>query len=903
MSRLAEHRGWLVLALATTCACISAGAFAQDSVRPDDAFETYLADRNLTSVLAAHFRQQLASGAPEERVAAAEALGKLYVKMLGESKDAARRQELEEQSRELLKIVPEAESFELRINLAKATYLQVEDMVERERLRLSNATERAEAARILRSVMPVFEELGAKLGRKVDQLEKREPSAREGEIELLRAELTDARRLRSLARYYAGWSQYYVALSETNAAAARRALEDFGVILNAVPGKPASVERLPAELLRYEHVSRAAIGCALCASFLNNDVEAARWLDAVESAENLPEEVQAQLFSRRLIVSAAAQHWADVELRVKRRRTPEPGEADKRLSIVEARLLAVLALDAARDSATRPGLRTVAERMGQAALADLVDQGEIGHVLDIVKLFGTAPIGDSGFIVAYVRGLQAYDKAREAHKAAGPPDEPTSDPGAANLYHQAADLLAGAISSDDSGRFAKESAKAGIRQGLALFFAGDFIAAGECFQAAADSSKDPLTRRDALWYAIVTLDRAVEQGRASQVPTRDRLATLFLQEYPGTENAAKLLLRQTRADRLSDAKAVEILLNVPKDSPMFESARRQAARMLYTMYKRAGASERDFAALRFAEIGEQVLKLEQARATAGDSQSKKAAEAVVLRVRQLADALLSASAPDVPRVEAAFAVLTAVENQHSLDLRQLEPELAFRRLQIAIARGDEPAARREMDRLRDSGGAFARAADRLMYRRALNRWKASPQETALARDAVAHGLRVLEELETAGAKPAEPSMIALRDAIADAAAAVFRAGAELHMRDLAIKLDRGQLEAGQRTGASLRRLGELLEHANDLPGAVSAWQELLVGTPDGSDAWYEARYHSLRLLIVIAPADAAAAMSQFRALHPDLGPAGWHEKFLELDLKLKDLGHSPSPAPPQGGGP
>lgn len=878
-------------------------ASAQESIPADETLEAYLAERNLTSVLAAHFRRQLAEGAPEERVAAAEALGKLYVKMLGEAKDPVRRQELEDQSRELLKIVPEAESFELRINLAKATYLQVEDMVERERLRLSNPTERTEATRILRSVLPVFEELASKLSRKVDQLEKREPYARETDLEQLRAELTDARRLRSLARYYAGWAQYYTALSDKNGAAARRALEDFGVILNAVPGKPASIERLPNELLRYEHVARAAVGCALCASFLDNDVEASRWLDAVEGAESLPPEVADQLFSRRLIVSAAAQHWADVELRVKRRRAPEPGEPEKRLTIIEARLLAVLSLEAARDAATRPGLRTVAERMGQIALADLVEQGEIGHVLDLVRLFGTAPIGDSGFIVAYVRGLQAYDKAREAHKAAGSPDEPTSDSGAANLYHEAADLLAAAIKSDDASKFSKETAKAGIRQGLSLFYASDFVAAAESFQAAADASKDTASRRDALWYAIVTLDRAVEQGRSSQVSVRDRLATLYLQEFPGTENAAKLLLRQTRADRLSDAKAVEILLNVPKDSPMYESARRQAARMLYSAYKRASVSERDFAALRFAEVAEQVLKMEQARALASrDSEGREAAEAVVLRVRQLADALLSASAPDIPRVEAAFAVLRAIENQHTLDLKPLEAEFAFRRLQIAVSRGDEAAARREMDGLRDAGGAYARAADRLMYRRALTRWRASPLETAVARDVVAYGLRVLAELEQAGTKPGEASIIALRDSIADAAAAVFRAGSELHMRDLAIKLDRAQLEAGQRTGASLRRLGELLEHANDLVAAVSAWQELLIGTPEGTDAWYEARYHSIRLLITVSPSEASAAMSQFRALHPDLGPESWRDKFLELDLKLKDLGQPPTkPAP--GGGP
>jgi len=889
---------------------VGAAAWAQPAANPalppsdaDEAIEAYLADHQLLHVLAAHLRQRLTEGAQEDRVRAAEALGRLYVKMLSDVRDAAERQQIEARSQELLKAVPEAESYELRINLAKATYVQVEEMVERERLKLSGAGERAEAERILRSVTPVFEEIAARLHRRVEQLEKRETIAKQEDVEGLRVELGELRRLRSLARYYAGWSSYYTALLTGQPRLAHKALEDFGYILNAVPGRPASIERLPRELLRYEHVARAAVGCALATSMLSNHVEAQRWLDAVQSAEEIPQAVADQMFPRRLVVGAAGQSWADVELAVRRRRQPDPGDPVKPLSVAEARLLAILALDALRNPELRPGLKAVAERAGQIALGDLVGAGEIGHVLDLVRIYGTAPIGDQGFIVAYVRGLQAFEKAREAHRKGPAPEEPTADPALQNLYHEAADLLAAAAASPDAGTFKGERGRALLREGLSLFYAGDLASAAERFEQAGKDSADATLRRDALWYAIVALDRAVEAGQRSRVDVRDRLATLYLQDFPGTENAAKLLLRQTRADTLSDAKAIEILLAVPADAALYEASRRQAARLLYGAFKRAPSTERDFAALRFADVGEQVLRMEQARAMSSRDQSgKENAEAAVLRVRQLADALLACSAPDVPRVESALQSLAAVEAFHGLDLSSLQPEMEYRRLQIAIARGDEAAVRSHADRLRDIGGSFSSNADRLLYRRAVTRWKQAPSDVTLAKDVVAFGQRVLDDVEAASAARDEPAIAALRDAVADAASAVFESTNEPHLRELAIRLDRRQIEAGQRTASSLRRLAVLLESAGDSAGSLAMWSELLVGRQPGSDAWLEARYHSLRLMTALSPTEAGAAMQQFKALYPDLGPESWRSRFAELELRIREMVPAPAAPPPPGNG-
>lgn len=869
-------------------------ARAQGPAIPDDAIESYLADHGLLEVLAARLRARLAAGPIEDRLRSAELLGRLYVEMLGEASSPDVRQELESRSADLLRLVPEAESFELRINLAKATYLQVEEIVEKDRLRLARPEDKAEADRVLRLVGPQFAEIAAKLHRRVETLEARETRVRDSDTDAVREELAEARRLRSLAKYYSGWTEYYTALLSGTPQRAARALEEFGAILNALPGKPASLERLPKGNLRFDHVARAALGCALCVSMLGEDVQAVRWIEAVEGAEGVSPAMLDQAFTRRLIVFAAAGRWADVELAVRRRREPERGVPATPLTVAEARLLAVLALEASREGGSRSAVRAMAERMAQAALGDLVKRGEAGHVLDLVGRYGTEPLGGEGFIVGYVRSLQAYEAARAAHAAAGGDNGPATDPILSNRYADAARLLRGAAASADAGAFPGELARVRVREGLALFYAGELEAAARRFEAAAEAAPTPETRRDAMWYAIVTLDRAVRDGRASLVEARDRLATLYLKSFPGTENAARLLLRQARADRLTDAESLAILQAVPKDSPLYEASRRQASRLLYQAFRRAAPADKEFAALRFAEAAEELLRLEQAKALGGtDAGAKEAARSMVVRVRQLADALLAAAAPDLQRVRSALEALEGVAAFQGLDLRDLEPELTFRRLQMAVASGDEAGITALADRLTALGGPYATSAGSLQFNRAVRARREAPLDPDLSRKVVTAGERLL------GAGQGGDQAATLRESVADAAAMLWRTAADASMRDLALRLDREQLAAGRRTGSSLRRVAELAETAGDRQAALDAWQELLLGLPSDSRAWFEARYHSIRLVAMADRAAAVEALRQLRVLHPGLGPDPWASRFLELERG----GAGAAPTPVDAGGP
>ncbi len=883
---------------------------AQDADPRSEQLEKYLADHDLPEVLAAHWRRvMIESPLPAEKSRAAEELGRLYVKRLGQPLSPASRLEVETRAQELLRVVPEAESFELRLNLAKASYLRAEEIAEKDRIRLATPDDIREGERILKSVAAIFEDIAGKAWKRVQILEARERTADEHELETLREDLSYARRTHSLARYYAGWTAYYTALLSKNPKLADTAMVDFGWILNALTGKPATIDRLPRGLLVHEHVARAALGCALAASLRSNDIDAMRWLDELDRSEDLHDSVRAQLFSRRVVILGAAARWSEIQLALTRRKQSEATDTqpDTPLPVAEARLLAVLALEALRDPAFKPGFKPAAELVAQLGMAELIARGEIAHIVDLVSRYGTTPIGEQGFIAQYVRAIQAYERARQLHQNAGKPDDPTTDTALVNAYREAAGLMGVAADSPEASKFPGESGKARMRQGLALFYASDFEASAKCFQLAAEAAGGPAggpsngseARRDALWYAIVSLDMAVEHGKPSRADDRDKLAVLYLKEFPGSTNAAKLLLRQTRAELMSDEETLRVLLAVGEDSPVYDAARRQVARILYRAFRRAGAADKPFAGQRFLDTAEEVLRREATRATTSrDVPAMDAAQNTIVLARQVLDAHLASAAPDLARAEEVFKVIEGVAAYHELDTGNIESELIYRRLQLAIARNDAKSIDEHLAKLRQIGGEYAAAADRLLFRTAAALFKASPDSSDAARKVVRHGLVLLDN-----AKPDDPTLAGIRESVAGACALLYRATHESVMRDKAIALDKLSLDKGVRTIPVLRRLGELLDDAGDSPGALTAWQALLAGLPERSPEWFEARYHSLRLLIRVDPIAAAEAYRQHLVLHPTGGPDPWGKKIRDLEPQVPVISPSTTPPAKPGGGP
>jgi tetratricopeptide (TPR) repeat protein len=851
------------------------------------ALETYLARLGLNELRADHLEARLRQAPAGERRAMAERLAAIYVERLGRASTAESRAAWEERGRELLRLVPEAESYDLRIGLARAVYVRAEEQAERVRLRLARPEEAAEAERMLRSVKAEFTEVAGRLHSRVEQLERQEQAGRE--VEQASRLLEEARRQRSLAFYYAGWTDLYLGMLTGNERLAVEAMKSFGWLLNARGGVPASLERLPAGLLKYEHIARAAIGCALAASMRGNDVEAMRWLDAVGESPEVAEPVRSQLLARRITVLAAAKRWADLDREIRRARKADRaggGPTAEPLPTAAARLLAVVALEADRRVAG-----DLLGRLAQTALGDLVARGETGQLLDLVQRYGTAPIGETGFIVNYVRGVQAFERARGAHRAGGgDASEPARDAALVDGYRQAASLLDAALRQDDAASFGSERSRASLLAGEALYYAGDFAGAADRFLAAARGAARPEDGEEPMWLALSSLDRAAKGGgggaSAAAAKRRDETAALFLRTYPGSARSAQILISLGSSALLDDEAAVTVLLGVPRGSPSYEAARRQAARLLYGMYRAAGPERREFAAMRFVTVAEELLADDLRRAMVAEgAEGREVGERVVLRVRQVLDAVLSTPTADPARAQAALETLDRVAAHVGIDLAPYQGELLYRRVQVHVARGEMERGAELCDLLRDRAGTdpaarpFADSAERLVYRAALAAWQRTPESAEARALVIRHGERIIGALGSTPAALADAATLTLHTVVADAAFRAWQEQGSTAMRDLSIRLDRAVLGVQGRYEPSLRRLSASSEAAGDAATALGCWRTLEATAATGTPAWFEARWNVLRLLGEVDPAAARAEMQRHRLLYPDGGPEPWGERI------------------------
>jgi hypothetical protein len=176
-------------------------ARAQGSSAP---LEQYLTDRGLDDLLAEHLVEALATQSGDERADTARRLGQLYVRLLDRSQSEDDRRYWSERASNLLRLVPEADSTELRINLSKTAYMRAEAIAERTRLRMASKEETAQAERVLRDTASTFLEIAQASHLEAQRLEKRLSERLDEDAEQrVTQSLAAARQSRSLGFYYA----------------------------------------------------------------------------------------------------------------------------------------------------------------------------------------------------------------------------------------------------------------------------------------------------------------------------------------------------------------------------------------------------------------------------------------------------------------------------------------------------------------------------------------------------------------------------------------------------------------------------------------------------------------------------------------------------------------------------
>ncbi|GAB5495333.1 MAG: hypothetical protein Phyf2KO_04130 [Phycisphaerales bacterium] len=873
------HLTKLVCGSMLVCTFLSSIVCAQQSLDP---LEQYLIQHSLEDLLAEYLVEKLDNSTGQERTEVAQKLAKLYVGLLDAASDEEERKHWSDRASNLLRLVPDSDSPQLRINLAKAAYIRAERIAESARLRLASDDEQAQAERILRDASATFLSIAQDAHKQTQVLERRLGERLEQDEESqVAAQLTEARQSRSLGFYYAGWSEYYYALLTQDRSRASRALRHLGWLLGARDGEEASFDRLQAGLLQYDHVARAAIGAALSCSLLDRHVEAVAWLDAIESSTDVTQAIRDQVYDRRVWVYAKADMWPDLELMIRRKRN-----SGGSLPPLTSRVLVVGCMEALVSQSGQGRNRELIRRLADAGLTDLINQGEVTHVLELARAFGTASLGDSGFVPRYVIGLIALDRADEARAAAAEStDGPVSDPSVAAFYRDAGNLLLASVDEPDASAHTNERVRAITTAGTAFYLSGDSALAADILERAISSAQNPEQAEGALWLAVVALEDAVQSGDSTLVPRRDQSVQLYLTTYAGNERSARLLMRPSTSGLLPDPEAVEILLSVQPDSSQYLSARRQAAQVLYRLYRTASPEARGFAGERYLDVASQLVRTEQVEVRSGDAiRAERAAASLVLRARQIADVALGATPPDIERAVLALDTLDRVASYASIDLSDIEQEVIYRRLQIAVAENNNELVNTQYHRLSESGGDYLITAQRMLYRRGVQGWLDNPLDRDSARSVVDYGTKVIDQYSSTD----EPSRVLLGvlETVAQASASLWELETDEEMLMVSLSINERLMSSSAASAPVLRRQAYLLDSAGRYEEANDLWMRLLNGLTPDSEPWYEARYESIRLMRSIDRNAAIESMRQHLLLYPNIGPDPWHDRFRELARSL-----------------
>lgn len=862
-----------------------------DNVSP---IEAYLEDHNLPWALATELRQRMKSVSASDRLALANRLGRIYVQLIDTSRTPEERDRLEELGKQLLNDVPEADSFDLRISLAKARYMYAETIAINNKLELADPEKIKEAVAILNETIPVFRDVASKTNRQVELIERRMESVRLEDEAGAKAQLADAQRLRSIASYYAGWSTYYLGSLTKNPRLADDALRSFGWLLNAQDGKPASVERAPVSYFRLDHVARAAMGAGLCEALRGNTSVALRWLDLVERNEEISDDIRNQLFMFRITMLCDGGRWSDLDSAANRRRKEVSGPLDVAL----ARLICVAALRSLESGDTPKLAQPLVERISSDALADLVELGEIANVLDIVKTFGAAQLGDDGFIVRYVRGLVQFEDAKEARIQAGEALElPSKDNEMRRRFSQAANALTGALTADDSDGFSSLHPGLGLMAGISMFQAAEFAKAAEHLEKTFHLYPDAGSAEESLWLAIVSLDQDQDVSRRDHKEKITELAAVFLAKFPAGERAATLVMRDGADALIDQNKAIEVLLGVPSSSNLYISAQQQVAKLLYKRYRHARGSERDISATRFLAVADRILDLYRRRMNdANHELSDAAAQNSVVLIRQMLDVVTGMPAPDISRAKAALALLESLRTRDGIDLSEAEDELELRRLQIALYEGDQETVDAIAAQLDSLGEPYDKIAAGVIFEHAIRMREKLPNDADTHRQVVRTGVKLIDSYGPAAEALKQPSVAGLYARVADSASRVYELAGDKPMLDLAMRIDAQLIEAGHTSLDVLKRHAALAEKVNQPKLAYEAWQIILQGSVASSDLWFQARYESLRVLAMFDASRASLLMSQHQLLYPDYGPEPWGTKLRTLTQEINKAATQPLPA-------
>jgi len=847
----------------------------------------YLERHGLTELLAVHLERQLEQAAPEQRGELLVRLAGLYASLLEEIQDEARRRDLEQRSRRLLAAASEEQTGELRLALLRAAYRSVEKAAGNHRLRLATDEELERAKASLVPLIPELKRLRERFEERAESVQRRLTRAAGSRAIMLGEELEKARRVQSECAFLNAWALYYQSWLNDRPDNARPSQRLFAELLD-FGSEPPVPENVSVDLRSTEAIARCILGMALCKSLTASSATAIAWAELLEHQRTfrpVREEVPAW---EMVIYLEHDEHDAA------RRVLDDYLAGDTPVPMHWLRLLAVHALEAGDRSRD-------AEALARYAITELATRGELAQVFDLAQRYGVNSLGTGGFALRYVTGVLKYYEARERHVE----DEPTDDPEIRRLYEDAGAEIEAARAESDADRYPSAFSDCLRLIAWCHYFRGDLPSARRAFEEAAAQLSAP-DAPDALWMAIVCLDRLTE-ANPRDTALADELARLiarFLDEYPSSTHAPKLILRCALTSSEISPDVVDQLLAIPSHSEAYDAARRRAAQILYRLFRDASGPRQTAYGNRYLSV---ALALHAQRKGQLDPSDSPGLSRFLIRGRRILEVSLHER---IVQLEAARAVLKSFEELRPLgltEISELQSEISYRRVQEGLLSGDVRQARRVADAMWHDApeDVWSRLAVRALYKYGRNRWRDARGQGEDDRPFVAlvvdYGSRVLEEYADQPAMLEQSSIQALHAVVAEASLVIWQRSGDLNRAEHALAIYEKLLEMLPRNAAFLRATAILCEALDRPERAVDCWRTLVAGTSQTSDAWYEAKFHLIKVLAEIDRERARAVMNQHKQLNPAFGPIPWGEKLRTLDQQLTAAEQRPAGSPEEAG--
>lgn len=826
-----------------------------------DALSEYLEARGLDELLATHLDdlgKRSRAGLSTEQ---SERLAEAYARLLG--RDGADPDDIERweiASDELLSRLNEttAVSSSLRLALARSWYDRSVPAVSGALAGEIDPNAVAEAYRLLAGASEAFSLVGRRASQRADSLERRVDQNLQTFVGVdTEEELERSQRLKSEAFYYAGLSEHLLATLDSIEGRdpmprAERSGDHFAWLFDPSQGRRERIGRLEVDRVRPPAAAHGAVVMSVNRAFAGEIAEARAWLDLVESLDQPPRIVSEELPSATMRVLALARRWDELSTYAQQR-VDEGG-----LPVRDARLLATLAAQRAQAFADGREARDIAACV-QIAVRALFEAGDVAHLVTLSRRFGDSFITGDGFLPTFVMALATIRLAEEM--AASGQD-------ASERYLRGASALERAIGSDDAGAFPFERAEAAIRSAHAFGLAGASAREVAMYRRAADLAQTEEQREVSLRNAIASIDVESESDSAVRETLVDRYRSLF----PGTDFAVGLLLED---DERAGEAALDELVAVRPGSPVYVAARTLATQRLFEAWQNASAGRRAEAARRYRVVASELLRVRRDAFQSGDT---RAGEAVGDLTLQMLAVSLSTRPVEADSASALLAELDRDINQRGLVVARDPGELAFRRLQLALATDDPETAEELESELERIGGRFGAAAATLVFDETVRRWRADATDAERAIAVVRVGQRVLSGMDNAS----DSAGRGVREVTASAAFAAWQITKDEELQSIARTLDERVLREATPTADGLRRLAIIEAARGQRERALDLWLRLLTAATPASELWLEARYESISLLARLDRAAAIRALEQYRVISDGWGPDPWAERFEDL---------------------